>query len=87
MNTGRGLGGTSLVVREDGEVFEADHVVSTTPLGALKSETIQFEVSRYVEGVQPKSFPLSFPKVFATKLSNRSLKGFLMWFLSSTKVV
>ena len=31
------------VTCEDGEVFEADHVVLTTPLGVLKSETIQFE--------------------------------------------
>ena len=31
------------VICEDGEVFEADHVVLTTSLGVLKSETIQFE--------------------------------------------
>jgi len=31
------------VLCEDGEVYETDHVVLTTPLGVLKSETIQFE--------------------------------------------
>ena len=33
----------SRVLCEDGEVFEADHVVLTAPLGVLKSNTIQFE--------------------------------------------
>lgn len=28
---------------EDGDVIEADHIVLTTPLGVLKSDTIQFE--------------------------------------------
>ncbi|KAL6715804.1 hypothetical protein ACLMJK_006765 [Lecanora helva] len=31
------------IVCEDGEVFEADHVVLTTSLGVLKNETIKFE--------------------------------------------
>ena len=31
------------VLCEDGEVFEADHIVLTTSLGVLKGETIQFE--------------------------------------------
>ena len=31
------------VLCEDGEVFDADHVVLTTPLGVLKGETIQFD--------------------------------------------
>ena len=31
------------VLCEDGEVYEADHVVLTAPLGVLKSDTIQFD--------------------------------------------
>lgn len=31
------------VLCEDGTIVEADHIVLTTPLGVLKSETIQFE--------------------------------------------
>ena len=38
-----GSGRTARILCESGEVFEADHVVLTTPLGVLKERSIEFE--------------------------------------------
>ena len=42
-NEGGSPGSTAKVICDDGDVFEASHIVLTTPLGVLKSKSITFE--------------------------------------------